>query len=137
MSRSLLPFILFTAAVPLCAADPARDAASVITGLAAALTAGDAQEFLSPFDSGVAGYERLRSGVAALVRIGETQSYLEITRNEGDAHTRNLEIDWDLRIRRDGDATPSRREVVVKCTLELRGKRWRITAFAPMEFLIP
>ena len=137
MIRSLLPLVLLFAAVPLRAADSARDAASVITGLAAALTAGDAQDFLSPFDSGIAGYERLRAGVDALVRLGETQSFLEITRNEGDAHTRNLEIDWDLRIRREGDATPSRREVLVKCTLELRGRRWRITAFAPVEFLIP
>jgi hypothetical protein len=119
-------------------AEPARDAAAVITSLTAALTAGNVQEFLAPFDPAVAGYDRLRVGVAALAAQGETQSFVEVTKNEGSDHVRTVEANWELRIRREGDATPSsRREVHVVCKLELRGKRWRIMEFTPVDFLVP
>jgi hypothetical protein len=137
MTRRLL-LVLLVSAVRLRAADPARDSASVITGLAASLTAGNVQEFIAPFDPAMPGLDRLRAGVAALAAQGETQSFIELTRNEGDERTRTLELTWELRILRTGDATiSSRREVHVTCKLELRGKRWRIVTFEPIDFLIP
>jgi hypothetical protein len=137
MRRRLL-LVLLVSVVRLRAADPARDSASVITGLAASLTAGNVQEFMAPFDPAMPGLDRLRAGVAALATQGETQSFIELTKNEGDEHARTLELTWELRILRTGDATiSSRREVTVTCKLELRGKRWRIIAFQPIDFLIP
>jgi hypothetical protein len=137
MTGRLLPMLLVSAAL-LPAADPARDSASVITGLAASLTAGNVQEFMAPFDPAMPGLDRLRAGVAALVAQGETQSFIELTKNEGDERLRTLELTWELRILRTGDATiSSRREVSVTCKLELRGKRWRVVAFQPIDFLIP
>jgi hypothetical protein len=137
MTRRLL-LLLFVSVVPLRAADPARDSASVITGLAASLTAGNAQEFMAPFDPALPGLDRLRVGVSALVAQGETESFLEISKNEGNEQARTLELSWELRILRSGDATiSSRRQVQVTCKLELRGKRWRIVAFEPIDFLIP
>lgn len=121
-----------------CAADPARDAAAVITELAASLTAGNVQTFMAPFDRSVAGYDRLREEVTALVRQGQTQSYVEVVRNEGDDHSRTIEATWELRVRRDGDATfAARPEAKVTCKLELRGKKWRIVEFAPVELFAP
>ena len=137
MTRRLL-LLLLVSTVPLAGADPARDSASVITSLAASLTAGNAQEFIAPFDPAMPGLDRLRTGVSALVAQGETQSFIELTKNEGDEHTRTLELTWELRILRTGDATiSSRRQLQVTCKLELRGKRWRIVAFEPIDFLIP
>jgi hypothetical protein len=136
MTRRLL--LLLVPVVLLRAADPARDSAAVITSLAASLTAGNVQEFIAPFDPAMPGLDRLRAGVAALAAQGETQSFIEVTKTEGDEHARTLELTWELRILRTGDATISaRREVRVTCKLELRGKRWRIVTFQPIDFLTP
>jgi hypothetical protein len=137
MTRRLLP-LLFVPALLFGAADPARDSAAVITGLAASLTAGNVQEFMAPFDPAMPGIDLLRAGVAALAAQGETQSFIELTRNEGDDRARTIELSWELRILRTGDATiSSRREVHVTCKLELRGKRWHVVAFEPINFLAP
>src|SRR5437879_3398982 len=131
-------FLLAISVAAICfAADSAGDAAAVITELAASLTAGNAQEFLAAFDRGMPGYDKLRENVAALVRQGETQSYIEIVKNEGDDKARTIEMTWELRIQRDGDATASRREARVTCKLEKQGKRWRIVGMEPAEFLAP
>jgi hypothetical protein len=112
------------------AADPARDSADVITGLAAALTAGNDQEFMAPFDRGMTGYNQLQANVRALILQAETQSYLDIAVNEGDEKARRLEILWTLRTQRTGDPTaqPERTERL-HCRMEMQGKRWRIVAF--------
>lgn len=138
MLRHLLPLVIFGLASPAPAADPAQDAAHVFTELAAALTAGNVPEFMAEFDPSTPGYDRIRTGVAGLAAQGETQSYLQVVKNEGDDRTRTLEVSWELRIRRSGDATPSaRRQVQVVGKLALRGKHWRIVAFTPIDWLMP
>src|SRR5438067_8291892 len=120
-------FLSMISVAAMCfAADPAGDAAAVITELAASLTAGNAQAFIAAFDRGMPGYDKLRENVTALARQGETQSYIEIVKNEGDDKSRAIEMTWELRIQREGDATASRREARVTCKLEKQGKRWRI-----------
>jgi hypothetical protein len=125
--------LLLLLLLPMCcaAADPAREAASVVTEIAASLTAGNLQLFLAPFDPALPDYQRLRDGVGALMAQGDTQSFLEVTSNEGDAEARTLEIDWELR-------TPNvRRQVHVTCKVQWKNKRWRIVAFTPIDFLMP
>ena len=123
--------------VTLCfAADPAGESAAVITELAASLTARNAQEFLAAFDRNMPGYDKLRANVTALVSQAETQSYVDIVKNEGDDKARTLEITWELRVQREGDAIASaRREVRITCKMEKQGKRWRIVVFDPLDFL--
>src|SRR5215468_4991115 len=118
------------------AADPARETADVIRELAASLTAGNAQEFLRHFDRAMPGYDQLSANVTALVRQGETQSYVDVVSNEGDGETRTLTVTWELRIQREGEATASARpEAKVACKLRRQGKQWRIVSFAPPNFL--
>jgi len=137
MLHRLLPLLLLPVAL-LRAADPEHDSAAVITGLAASLTAGNLQLFIEPFEPAMPGYGQLRSDVSALMAQGETQSFIEVTKNEGDGRARTIEASWELRVPRGDDATPSsRRQVQVVCKLELRGKRWRIVAFSPLDFLAP
>ena len=64
------------------AADPARETADTVTELVADLTAGNARTFLDGFDRAMAGYDKLRANVNALVAQGETQSYIDIVKNE-------------------------------------------------------
>ncbi len=137
MPRRLLMLLLLPIAL-VGAADPAQDSAAVITGLAAALTAGNVQLFMEPFDRAMPDYGQLGAEVAALIAQGQTESFIEITKNEGDDRARTIQASWDLRIQKGSDAMPTaRREVNVVCKLELRGKHWRIVGFAPVDFLRP
>jgi uncharacterized protein (DUF736 family) len=118
------------------AADPARETADVIRELAASLTAGNAHEFLRHFDRAMPGYDQLSANVTALVRQGETQSYVDVVSNEGDGETRTLTVTWELRLQREGEATASARpEVKITCKLRKQGKQWRIVSFRPLDFL--
>ena len=132
--RALIPLF-----VALCfAADPSHESADVITQLAAALTADNAQEFLASFDRKMAGYDELRANVNALLQQADVQSYVEIATNEGDDKARDLEIAWTLRIQRTGDATAlPERDAHIKCRLEKQGKNWRITAWDGVAFFAP
>jgi hypothetical protein len=126
----LLPFAVCLAA------DPAREAGDIIRELAASLTAGNAQEFLRHFDPAMPGYEKLSANITALARQGETQSYVEIVKNEGDDQSRTMELTWELRLQREGDATATARpEARVTCKLRRQGKQWRIVSFTPVDFL--
>ena len=56
--------LLLTLSVATCfAADPAGDAAAVITELATSLTARNAQQSLTAFDRAMPGYDKLRENV--------------------------------------------------------------------------
>jgi hypothetical protein len=120
------------------AAGPAQEAAGAVTEMVGSLTAGNVQQFMAAFDPALPGYQKLRENVDALVRQGETQSYVDILKNEGDEKSRTLELTWELRIQHAGDATASaRREVQVTAKLQKQGKGWRIVALDPIAFLAP
>jgi murein L,D-transpeptidase YcbB/YkuD len=131
--------VLAAALIPVlvsAAADPAREAASVITELAAALTAGNASEFLRHFDPAIPEYDKLKANVTALTRQAETQSYVDVVSNQGDDQARTLVLTWELRVQRTGDATATvRPETRVTCKLRRQGKQWRIVSFTPLDFL--
>jgi hypothetical protein len=131
--------VLMIVPLAICfAADPARESADVIAGLAAALAAGNAQEFLASFDRRMPDYGQLETNIRALVLQADVQSYVDVGTNEGDEKARKLEIDWTLRIQRTGDATPlPDREARITCRLEKQGKNWRIVAFDRVAFFAP
>ena len=119
------------------AADPAQEVVDLITSAAASLSAGNAAAFLAAFDRAMPGYETLRANITALERQAEVQSSIDLVENEGDDRRRSLELDWILRIRREQEATPGRRQQRVKCRVEKSGKKWRIIALEPLEFFAP
>ena len=110
----------------------------VMEKAASALAAGSANEFFSYFEDSVPGYDKLVSGVNVLVTQGEVQSAIELATNDGSDTSRDIEVDWTLRVVSE-ETTIHRgvREQRVKCRLELRGKRWRITAVEPVGFFSP
>jgi hypothetical protein len=131
---------LLLLSLPLAAgfgADPAQEVLDLITGAAASLSAGNAAAFLAAFDPAMPGYEKLRANITALQRQAEVQSFIDLVEDEGDDRRRTLELDWVLRIRREQEATASRREQRVKCRVEKSGKKWRIVALEPLEFFAP
>ena len=118
-------------------ADPSEEVVDLITSAAASLSAGNAAAFLAAFDRAMPGYEKLRANVAALERQAEVQSFIDLVEDEGDDRRRSVELDWVLRIRREQEATASRRQQRVKIRVEKSGRKWRIVALEPLEFFAP
>ncbi len=110
----------------------------VFTSLAAYLSDGNAASFMKRFDPAMSGYAALDANVRALVDNANVGSSVLITGEEGDDRSRTVELDWDMEI---APLTPGngaeRRRQTVTCKLERRGKKWVITALAPVEFFAP
>jgi len=120
------------------AADPPRDVVDFFSELARALVeahsddprfATSAASFLGYFDSKMPDYEELRHNVEDLVSHADVGSAIDFVTDEGDEQKRTLDLDWLLEIK----DQPDRRKIL-KCTIEKRGKHWKITSLSPVDF---
>jgi hypothetical protein len=130
--------LMILALVPIVRASTDQQIWDLFAALAAALSAGDAVEFMRYFDPAMPDREKLRAYVAGLIDEGDLQSSVEIRSDEGDDHERNVELDWLLQIvEREDAAGLTRRREIVKCRLVKNGKNWRIAAFDPIALFAP
>lgn len=120
-------------------ADSAQEAMDLIAGAATALSDNKPGEFLDAFDPSMPGYEKLSDAIKTLTGAADLECSIEVTRNEGDAAARSMELDWILRIDlRPAGAGSTHRQQTVKCSLRKTGKRWRIATFEPLDlFALP
>ena len=117
-------------------ADPAADVLNVFSAAAEALTNDDSSAFLDNFDRNMPQYAALRTNIEGLLAGYEVGSTIEVVTDEGDDEKRIVSLDWLLVTSEknavNGDQQTRRR--IVKCTLERRGKQWRIIALDPIDF---
>jgi hypothetical protein len=92
----------------------------------------DAGPFLDRFDPNMPGFATLRDEIQALVSAGPVGSVIDFVSDDGDNQSRALELDWVLEI---ADQEPRRQ--ILKCSIERRGKKWKITKLEPIEFFKP
>jgi hypothetical protein len=130
--------IAVTLAAGLHAADPPRDVIAFFQDVTRALVEAhtddarlpiSAAAFLGKFDSSMPDYGQLRENVEDLVSRTTVGSAVEFVTDDGDEDKRTLDLDWTLEIE---DRLPRRQ--VLKCTIERRGKEWKITSLAPVDF---
>lgn len=119
-------------------ADDAQQIWDLFTQLAAALSEGNADTFLRPFDRTMPGYEGLRTEIAALLAQSQVKSSIELLSEEGDDQARAVELDWFLEIVGQQDSpTVTRRRERIQCRVVKLRKKWRITALGPISFFAP
>jgi hypothetical protein len=123
--------------------DPPKDVVDFFRSVATALADADrelnndkelprpprATEFLDHFDKSMPGYAEFSGQIEAMVGAGDVSTTIEFVNQQGDDRKRMLDLDWSLQF--EGER-PKR--AVVKCTIEKRGKKWKITSIGPMEF---
>ena len=120
------------------AADAAQEVVDLIADLAASLSAGNVTLFLQAFDPKMPGFAKLRENVTGLIAQGDVQSLIDPLEDEGDDHRRVAQFDWTLLMHRGQEATShTRREQVLKFSVEKRGSKWRIVGLEPIEFFAP
>lgn len=117
-------------------ADPAADVLNVFSGAAEALVNDDPASFRDRFDRDMPGYAALRNNVEGLLAAYSVGATIEEIGNEGDDRKRTVELDWLLILTQKGATNGPQltRRQVVKCTVERRGKEWKITALEPVDF---
>jgi hypothetical protein len=135
--RALLCIALGLASTVL-GADPPRDVIEFFQDVTRALVEAhtddarlpiSAAAFLAKFDSSMPDYGQLQENVEDLVSRSTVGSAVEFVTDDGDENKRTLDLDWTLEIE---DRLPRRQ--VLKCTIERRGKTWKITSLAPVDF---
>jgi hypothetical protein len=136
MTRRVVLLLPFAACCR--AADPAREVLNLVADAAGSLSAGDVAGFLKAFDPAMPGYAKLRENITGLVAQGDVQSLIDPLEDEGDDRRRAVQFHWTLRFERGQQATTSsRREQVVKCTVEKQRGKWRIVELDPIAFFAP
>jgi hypothetical protein len=120
----------------LAVADPAAEVLNVFTSAAEALINDDARSFLDSFDRDMPGYAVLHDNVEGLLAAHMAGTTIEEITDEGDDRKRTVELDWLLILTQKGatNGPQQTRRRVVKCTVERRGKQWKITALEPLDF---
>jgi hypothetical protein len=84
--------------------------------------------FMEGFDRDMPGFAKLQEQIERLA-AEEVASSVEVVRDEGDGRARSMELDWLLKIGREQP-----RRAILKCRVEKRGRKWKITSLEPIEF---
>jgi len=128
--------------VVLALEDPPKDVIDFFRSVAATLADADrdvntkegsrprrATEFLDHFDKSMPGYAEFSGQIEEMVGAGEVAATIDFVNTEGNDRKRTLDLDWLLECE---GQRPKR--AVIKCTIEKRGKKWKITSIAPIDF---
>jgi len=120
----------------LALADSASDVLNVFTSAAESLVSDAAASFLDSFDRNMPDYAALQENVKGLLAAYDVGSTIEEVSDAGDDHKRTVELDWLLILTQKGatNSAQQTRRQIVKCTVERRGKQWKITALEPVDF---
>ena len=132
MLRAAVLLLFSTLAV----ADTAADVLNVLTSAAEGLINDDPASFLDSFDRNMPGYAVLQDNVKGLLAAYNVGATIEEIADAGGDQKRTVELDWLLILSQKGatNAPQQTRRQVVKCTVERRGKQWKITALEPVDF---
>jgi len=143
----MIAAVLFASALaaqgPQPSPEPRADVVKLFEDAAAALSSENPKDFLDYFDDQMTGYSTLSEEVLALVSWAQVTSSIKFMSDAGDDSKREVELDWQLGVegkranrgQQDGQrAQGEERRAAVKCRIEKRGKKWKITAFEPIDF---
>ena len=132
----MLRIALFLLFAMLAVADPAAEVLNVFASAAEALIDDDARSFLDSFDRDMPGYAALQDNVRGLLAAYNVGATIEVIADEGEGEKQTIELDWLLVLSQKGATNSPQltRRQFVKCTVERRGKQWKIATLEPIDF---
>ncbi len=111
---------------------------AVFGELSTALSGGDAQDFLSYFDSSMPAWDEFQNNVTALVEQNEVLTSIDLLDQQIGETEARVELDWLLQIRsRQRTGPVTRRDEKVTCRLARRKKKWKIVELKPLSLFAP
>ena len=138
IARSIVCALCFCLASTV-AADDADQISAVLLSLSTSLQDRNAAGFLDQVDrKRFSNYAVLEDNVVAMTAQDEVASSIGILEQSRNGDIYELKLDWLLQLKRTGAEGPAeRRRETVTCRIERLGKRWKVTALAPVSFLRP
>lgn len=139
LARLRATLALLSAVCLPAAASDTEAIANLLRTLSIALSDGSAVRFLAQVDGkNWPGYAALQQNVAALVAQNDVGSSVDLIETSSSGEGYDLRLDWLLQLRPaagEGAAQTRRREL--RCRVERRGSRWKVTRIEPVEFFRP
>jgi hypothetical protein len=105
--------------------------------VAAALTAGNPADAMTPFDKTFGGYEKLRDRFAALTSAFQLASALETADGQVSTDETTLSVNWTLTLTDPRTGYAQNRSATINVRLVLKKGKWKIVEFAPLELFDP
>jgi hypothetical protein len=128
--------ILSLPALPLHAARP-RDVLATINYVATALASDNAVDAMAPFDKSFANYAKLRDYFSGLTESSQLVNEVDLT-DEQDSDTQSsVTVDWTLTLTNKTTLQTERRSGEIHIRLTLRGGKWKIVDFSPIDLFNP
>ena len=138
IARSVVYALCFCVA-PAAANADADQISAVLLSLSTSLQDRNAAGFLDQVDrKRFSNYGALEDNVVAMTAQDEVASSIGILEQSRNGDIFELKLDWFLQLKRTGTEGPAeRRRETVTCRIQHLGKRWKVTALAPLSFLRP
>lgn len=134
----------FVCALFVCLASAVADTdadqiSAVLLNLTTSLQERNAALFLDQVDrKRFSNYTALEDNVVAMTVQDDVASSIGILEQSRNGDVYELKLDWLIQLKRAaGEGPAERRRETVTCRIERLGKRWKVTALAPVSFLRP
>ncbi len=127
--------IVLSAGSPLLA-DRAADVRTLIGNVATSLTSGNPADAMAPFDKSYVNYEKLSGYFQGLTNF-QIENEVDVTDEQDTEDGAKLTIAWALTLT---DLTTNRtdqRAGEINVRLVLKGGKWKIVEFSPIEIFNP
>ena len=108
-----------------------------VARVATALTAGNPEEAMTPFDKSFDGYSRLRDYFSALTNAYDVTNEMDVIDEQITSHEATLTVHWTLTLSEKGSGLSESREEDLTVKLSMKKYDWRIVDVSPLEFFNP
>ena len=137
MAATALRTALVLLVAPLLRADQAADVRAQLGAVATALTAGNPAEAMTPFDKTYADYGKLSNYFAGLTSAFQIVNNVSVTDEDDAAAESKLTVHWTLTLSDLGTNSTQQRAGDIQVRIVLKGRRWKIVEFAPIDVFDP
>jgi hypothetical protein len=130
---------LAISAIALCTtlyADRAADVRAQLGHVASALTAGDPADAMAPFDKSFAEYDKLKGYFQGLTGF-QIENEINVLDEQDTDTSAELAANWTLTLANPATKSTEHRSSDVNLRLALKGGKWKIVDFAPVELFNP
>jgi hypothetical protein len=108
-----------------------------VANVATALSSGNPDEAMTPFDKSFDSYSRVRDYFAALTSAYNVTNEMDVIDEQTAGHEATLTVHWTLTLTDKGSGLSESREEDLTVKLTMKKYDWRIVDISPLEFFNP
>lgn len=135
-SPAVLGILVALVGAPALRADRAADIRAQLSYIATALTSGNGNDAMRPFDKSFSNYDKLSNYFQGLSAFQLNSEVDVVDEQDADTYT-NLTVDWTLTLTDPGTDATERRRGDINVRLVLKEGKWKIVDFSPISLFNP